>query len=358
MTAIRIENLVKRHGPVTAVGGIDLSVESGELVVLLGPSGCGKTTTLRCLAGLETATSGTIWIGDQLVSGGRVPVPPEKRSIGMVFQSYALWPHMSVAENLALGLKLRHTPREEITRRVATALDLVGMSQYGARNAGELSGGQQQRVALARAVVLEPQILLFDEPLSNLDAKMRERMRGEIRSLQKRLGITAIYVTHDQQEAMVIADRVVLMQAGQIVQVGSPREIYDRPASRFAANFIGSANIITARATPDGLDLGSGVLTMIADHPRSPGELVELVIRPEHIALHTAPPAWPNVIAGVISDVTFLGNMGEVEVQAGEHRIRVQTSPPGYWQIGQNVWMHMPPEDIVILDTQDQETEA
>ena len=357
MTSIRISGLIKRHGNVAAVAGIDLEAASGELVVLLGPSGCGKTTTLRCIAGLESASAGEIWIGDTLVSSSNVQMPPEKRAIGMVFQSYALWPHMTVAENLGLGLKLHGVAREDIRRRVADALELVGMGSFGARNAGELSGGQQQRVALARAVVLEPKILLFDEPLSNLDAKMRERMRGEIRRLQKRLGITAIYVTHDQQEAMVIADRVVLMQSGRIAQIGAPREIYDRPASRFAANFIGSANIVSGVVSSIGaevsVDLGAGSLNAASAGTHAVGETVDLVIRPEHVAISTSATPGPNVLSGRIAEVIFLGNMGEVEVDIGPHRLRVQTSPPGHWQVGDRVWLHFAAGNIVVLNKQE-----
>jgi ABC-type Fe3+/spermidine/putrescine transport system ATPase subunit len=350
MTAIRIEGLVKRHGGFTAVDNIDLDVAAGELVVLLGPSGCGKTTTLRCIAGLDDATAGEIWIGDDLVSSNRMQVPPEQRAIGMVFQSYALWPHMTVADNLGFGLKLQRVDRADIRRRVDEALELVGMAGYGGRNAGELSGGQQQRVALARAVVLRPKILLFDEPLSNLDAKMRERMRVEIRVLQQRLGITALYVTHDQQEAMVIADRIVLMRAGRIEQIGAPREIYHHPATRFAAEFIGSANILAGRMMADGrIDIEGMKLGAMPGHSR-PGDAVNAVVRPEHIAMERGGADGPNRLAGRVTSAIFLGNLGEIEVRVGEQTLRVQTSPPGDWAAGEAVTLHIERSQVVLLD--------
>jgi iron(III) transport system ATP-binding protein len=358
MTGIRIAGLVKRHGKVAAVDRIDLEVSSGELVVLLGPSGCGKTTTLRCIAGLEDASAGEIWIGDELVSSVSRQVPTEQRSIGMVFQSYALWPHMTVAENLAFGLKLQRVGRDAIRARVDEALDLVGMTGYGGRNAGELSGGQQQRVALARAVVLEPKILLFDEPLSNLDAKMRERMRVEIRQLQKRLGITAIYVTHDQQEAMVIADRIVLMRAGQIVQIGAPRAIYHEPVSRFAAEFIGSANIIAGRLVGERrIDIGGATLVAGRTDGHATGAAVEIVLRPEHIVMTRGGQGGANALTGRISNVIFLGNMGEIEVELGTRKLRVQTSPPGDWQPGEEVCLRMDPADVVVLNSENAKRE-
>ena len=348
MSAIRVVGLVKRHGSFAAVDNIDLHVASGELVVLLGPSGCGKTTTLRCIAGLDDASGGEIWIGGDLVSSARLQVPPERRAIGMVFQSYALWPHMTVADNLGFGLKLQRVGEAEKRSRVEEALELVGMGGYGGRNAGELSGGQQQRVALARAVVLRPRILLFDEPLSNLDAKMRERMRVEIRALQERLGITAVYVTHDQQEAMVIADRIVLMRAGRIEQAGAPREIYHRPATRFAAEFIGSANIVTGEVAP-----GQRIaLESVAIAPAPPGcrvgDVMDLVLRPEHIAMERGNGA--GGLPGRVTSAIFLGNLGEIEVLVGRQTLRVQTSPPGDWAVGDAVMLRIEPSHVVLLD--------
>ncbi len=350
MTGIRIAGLVKRHGTFTAVDGLDLDVASGELVVLLGPSGCGKTTTLRCIAGLDDASGGEIWIGDDLVSSTKLRVPPERRAIGMVFQSYALWPHMTVADNLGFGLKLQRVEEAEKRRRVAEALELVGMGGYGMRNAGELSGGQQQRVALARAVVLRPKILLFDEPLSNLDAKMRERMRVEIRELQERLRITAVYVTHDQQEAMVIADRIVLMRAGRIEQVGSPRDIYHRPATRFAAEFIGSANILAGQVAADNRVSVEGIPLATAPGHHRPGDPVQIVLRPEHIAIQRGSATGASRLAGRVTRATFLGNLGEIEVLVGTQTLRVQTSPAGDWSVGDAVALHVEPSQVVLLD--------
>ena len=341
MTPIAIEGLVKRHGGFAAVDGIDLHVAAGELVVLLGPSGCGKTTTLRCIAGLEDATEGAIRIGDEVVSSATRQLPPERRSIGMVFQSYALWPHMTVAGNVAFGLKLRRVAAEAVRARVAEALELVGMARFAGRNAGELSGGQQQRVALARAVVLEPRILLFDEPLSNLDAKMRERMRVEIRELQKRLGITAVYVTHDQQEAMVIADRIVLMREGRIEQVGAPRDIYRRPASRFAADFIGSANILRGTGGPGGLWLAPDALLACPDAEGA----TEAVLRPEDIAVTRD----PGGLRATVRHVLFMGSFAELELDLAGQPLRAQVNAFADYDAGEQVGIRFDPAHVTPL---------
>jgi iron(III) transport system ATP-binding protein len=240
--SIEVRDLVVRYGAVVAVGGVTFSVGAGEHLTLLGPSGCGKTTTLRAIAGLERPTSGEIRIGGSAVfsSSPKVNIPAERRGLSMVFQSYAIWPHMSVFDNVAYGLRVRRRPEAEVTARVREALDLVQLGELGARSASKLSGGQQQRVALARAFVFSPSVLLFDEPLSNLDAKLRAEMRVELKELQRRLDITSVYVTHDLEEALAISDRIVVMRDGVIAQVGTPAEIYDRPRNTFVADFVGS----------------------------------------------------------------------------------------------------------------------
>src|SRR3954470_6941252 len=264
MAELSVQDLVVHYGDVAAVNGVSFHVAEGEFVSLLRPSGCGKTTTLRCIAGLESATRGEIRIGGTVVARDGREVPPEKRGVNMVFQSYAVWPHMTVFENVAYGLRIAGLGRAEIARRTQEALRIVGLAGLEARYGTELSGGQQQRVAVARAVVTEPQLLLFDEPLSNLDAGLRERMRFELVQLQRRLGRTSIYVTHDQAEAMVMSDRIILMNRGRIVQESSPRELYDRPASRFAAEFVGSANLLEAEITGagNGLVVRAGSLVL------------------------------------------------------------------------------------------------
>ncbi len=253
---IEVKDLVVKYGDVTAVDRVSFNIGPGELVTLLGPSGCGKTTTLRAIAGLETPSDGTIRLNSQTVYAGRerLNVPAEKRGVSMVFQSYAIWPHMTVFENVAYGLRVRKLPQAEVKQNVDRVLDMVQMQQYADRPSSKLSGGQQQRVAVARAIAFSPNVVLFDEPLSNLDAKLRAEMRVELRELQRRLDITSLYVTHDQEEALAISDRVIVMNGGKIEQLGSPEDIYDRPGSHFVADFVGSANMIPGRVTGEGPD--------------------------------------------------------------------------------------------------------
>ena len=363
MTQLSIKGLVKEFAGVPAVAKIDLEIDSGELVVLLGPSGCGKTTTLRCIAGFEDVSEGRILMDGTVVSSPTTSVAPEHRSIGMVFQSYAVWPHMTVFENVAYGVRLkRGMARAKADQRTMNALDTVGLGAYRQRSASELSGGQQQRVALARAIALEPKALLFDEPLSNLDAKLRKQMRLEIRELQQRLGITAVYVTHDQEEAMVIADRIVLMRDGRIEQVGTPKEIYGRPASVFAAEFIGSANVLagTVGEIAHGLaaiELAPGVRIHSATATAAPGMRVDAIFRPEQVrvSVDAPPPSAPCApLGGCVTQNLFVGGFSEVTVDAGGVTIRAQVSPAQFFTVGTNVWLSVLPEQVVALRAEGQ----
>ena len=304
------------EGRVTAVDAITLEIRDGELVTLLGPSGCGKTTALRMIAGFEAPTAGRILIHGEDVSRQ----PPHSRNAAMVFQSYAIFPHLTVAQNVAFGLEMRGLPREAIATRVRDVLGLVELAELEHRSPEQLSGGQQQRVALARAIVTEPRVLLFDEPLSNLDAKLREQMRGEIRKLQRRLGITSVYVTHDQAEAMALSDRVVIMDAGRVQQVGEPFTIYAHPANRFVADFIGRVNFLEGRVlavAERGLTVGilGGALEVPAARTAvRVGDAVTLVIRPETITLSPSPPPSQDVFAGTIRRAMYLGATAEYEI--------------------------------------------
>ena len=303
-------------GRVTAVDAITLEIRDGELVTLLGPSGCGKTTALRMIAGFETPSAGRILIHGEDVSRQ----PPHARNAAMVFQSYAIFPHLSVARNVAFGLEMRGLPRDAIAARVRAVLELVELSELEHRSPEQLSGGQQQRVALARAIVTEPRVLLFDEPLSNLDAKLREQMRLEIRKLQRRLGITSVYVTHDQAEAMALSDRVVVMNAGRVQQVGEPFAIYAHPDNRFVADFIGRVNFLEGRV------LASGERTVAVEvrgrtlevpppgKPLRAGDAVTLVIRPETIALSPSPPPGQGGFVGTIRRALYQGATAEYEI--------------------------------------------
>jgi iron(III) transport system ATP-binding protein len=318
-TRIEVSNLVVRYGDAVAVHGVSFTVARGEHVTLLGPSGCGKTTTLRAIAGLETPSSGTIRIdGEAMFSTApRRNVPTEKRGISMVFQSYAVWPHMSVFDNVAYGLRVRKLPQAEVAAQVERALGLVRMRDFAGRSAALLSGGQQQRVALARAIAFSPSVLLFDEPLSNLDAKLRAEMRLELRELQRRLDVTSVYVTHDQEEALAISDRVIVMNVGGIEQIGSPEDIYNRPKSRFVADFVGSANLIAGRVEGPVDDsghvrfLGEGglVLTAWAAH-RPRGDETTVAIRTAHIALSAdgTAPTGGNMAPGRVRQRLFHGD--------------------------------------------------
>jgi spermidine/putrescine ABC transporter ATP-binding subunit len=302
-----------------AVSDVSLDVEPGELLTLLGPSGCGKTTTLRMIAGFEQPDEGRVFIGDQDVTQLMV----YRRSIGFVFQNYALFPHLTVFENVAYGLKVRHLPAATIRDRVGQVLELVGLPGYASRFPNQLSGGEQQRVAVARAVVVEPQLLLFDEPLSNLDAKLRVQMRAELSQLQKRLAITTVYVTHDQEEAMAISDRIAVMRHGRIVQLGTAEDLYRAPRSAFVAQFIGRVNLVESRvlsAAGDrvAVELWGASLSVRSDDVYATGQCVFLVLRPEALTLvtDTAKPGENEAIApGVVKSRTFLGEKVEYVVE-------------------------------------------
>lgn len=344
---LRLEHVTRRFGETTAVADLSLEIAPGELLTLLGPSGCGKTTTLRMVAGFETPTAGRI-----LLEGREITrVPPQRRGFGMVFQNYALFPHLDVAGNVAFGLEGRGTPRAEIRSRVEEALALVDLAGYGTRKIQQLSGGQQQRVALARALAPEPRILLLDEPLSNLDATLRERTRTELRSLLERLGITAIFVTHDQEEAFALADRIAVMEGGRLQQVGTPEELYLRPANPFVATFLGRANFLEARVlkregewllcempggvrwwVPMGPD--TTVQAVPAAAPPSPGNRVRIMVRPEDLALSTAgnddrcgPGHDAAELAATILERRFAGPNTSYLVRVGESELVVLGRP-------------------------------
>jgi len=317
---ISVTNLTKRFGPLAVVSEVSLSIEEGELFTLLGPSGCGKTTLLRLIAGFYAPDGGEIRFDDRVVNA----VPPHERGIGMVFQNYALWPHMKVSENVSYGLKLRKVSSSEIAERVRGVLHKVGLTGLGDRYPGQLSGGQQQRVALARALVLNPQILLLDEPLSNLDAKIRVQVRAEIRKLQKELGITTIYVTHDQEEALTLSDRIAVFNQGKVFQVGPPKALYERPASRFVADFIGINNLVdgTVRAIEGPLrnvrvETAVGEISAIYDERLRVGDRCVICIRPENAAVDGESGGERNRLKGKISFAAYLGNTLRYDVDLG-----------------------------------------
>ena len=363
MSFVEISRLVKSFGPEIAVAGIDLSVEQGEFVTLLGPSGCGKTTTLRCIAGLEHPDSGDIQIeGDYVTSvDNDIFLTPEDRNLGMVFQSYAVWPHMTVFDNVAYGLRIRGESRARLKEKTTKALDLVGLGHLAARYATKLSGGQRQRVALARAIVYNPKVVLFDEPLSNLDAKLREQMRIELTRLQHEVGITSIYVTHDQTEALVMSDKVVVMDKGVIQQIGDPETIYAEPTNAFVANFIGVANLLEARLLGhDGsvadLEIPLGeeeapirVKAVGASEAPTGGKVI-LSVRPEDILLHLEEPAdAANLIEGEVIDTVYLGNFLDCQVKVGPHEMGVQIDHFEQLGPGQKVYLSFTPDHGLCL---------
>ncbi len=355
MSTLVVEALRKTfttdRGGVKAVQDIGFTVEEGRFYTLLGPSGCGKTTTLRCIAGLERPEGGTIRLGDRVLSGKGRFVPPYARDIGMVFQSYAIWPHMSVFQNVAFPLEVaRPKPSStEIKKAVGEALVLVGLEGLEERPAPQLSGGQQQRLALARALVRRPRLLLLDEPLSNLDAKLRERMRIELRELQRRLGITTVYVTHDQGEALFLSHRVAVMQEGRIVQEGSPREIYGQPASGFAADFVGSATFLAGDVIDGGIRALGGIVRCAVPSELKTGDKGLLVLRPENVMVRGTPEARPNEFGGKLEIAAFLGDHLDCIVSIGDTLVRARAHPSSRLVRGQDVWVEFPLDACVAM---------
>ncbi|OQY27468.1 MAG: polyamine ABC transporter ATP-binding protein [Candidatus Cloacimonetes bacterium 4572_55] len=327
MASVSLNNITQKFGGIIAVNDFNLEIKDGEFISFLGPSGCGKTTCLRMIAGFDSSVSGRILIGDKPIFSKEenLFVPPEKRNIGMVFQNYAVWPHMNVFDNVGYPLKIRRgIEKKEIVERVHHALDLTNLNGMHRRYPHQLSGGQQQRVALARALIMEPKVLLLDEPLSNLDAKLREKMRFEIKDLQYRLKITIIYVTHDQAEAMAMSDRVVVINHGVIQQIDAPREIYQRPANSFVADFIGLTNFIPCRSQEGRIYLAySDKATLIAPPTHIKGDSFIMSVRPEQIDLSTE----RGQIHGTVNRQTFLGNVIDYRIDIGGQILRVQADP-------------------------------
>ncbi|MEZ5650863.1 MAG: ABC transporter ATP-binding protein [Burkholderiaceae bacterium] len=350
MRGVEVRNLVKTFGAVRAVDGVSFTVPAGGITTMLGPSGCGKTTILRCIAGLETATDGEIVIGDRVVfSGGLSRVPVEQRNLGMVFQSYAIWPHMSIAENVAYGLKVRGRPRVEIQRRVGEALALVRLSGFEKRLPGQLSGGQMQRVVLARAIAYDPEILLLDEPLANLDAHLREEMRQELKRIQRETGTTMIAVTHDQSEALAISDQILVMSAGHILQRGSPQDIWRRPEVAGVASFLGGVNRLPALPR-------DGRLVIEGVGPLPPGTPVlqvpaQVIFRPTDVRLLPAGEGggWP----GTVALTQFLGQHIQYLVRCGEHELTIDMPAAGrLFNEGEAVSVVAEPQALMVYPEQ------
>ena len=351
---VRLEHISKIYNdPKTgkefyAVQDTTLDIEPGTFVTLLGPSGCGKTTTLRMIAGFESPDEGEIYLGDEAINS----LTPNKRDTAMVFQSYALLPHYNVFDNVAYGLKIRKVPKEEIRERVLNILKLVEMDGMESRMTNQLSGGQQQRVALARALVIEPSVLLFDEPLSNLDAKLRVTMRTEIRKIQQKVGITAIYVTHDQSEAMSISDKIIIMSKGKVEQIGTPREIYYHPKSRFVADFIGEANFLKAKVkSVNGekavIDVIGDEIEVNNDGEKVAGEEASLVLRPEAVVL-----SEKGLLEGTVTLSTFMGSYQYYQVMVGDMEIQITDYNPvnrRIYEVGEKAYLDFDPHGVYIL---------
>jgi ABC-type Fe3+/spermidine/putrescine transport system ATPase subunit len=367
MAALTVERLTKHFGAVAAVKGVSFSVESGEFISLLGPSGCGKTTTLRCIAGFEQPDSGQITLdGKVLADPDRgVFVPPNKRHFGMVFQSYAVWPHMTVFENVAYPLRVKtRFSRKDVQERVNDKLRTVGLLGLETRYPNQLSGGQQQRVALARALTMEPRALLFDEPLSNLDAKLRERMRFELIEIQSKLAIPAVYVTHDQAEAMVMSRRVIVMDRGSIAQMGSPDEIYARPTTRFVADFIGLSNFIEAEVVSQAggnewrVRCAFGEMHCVGDETLTTGEPVLLVVRPERVQIANTPLPGPNAFSARLRNRYFLGPHSEYFLELGGGVVLRAQASTAIETAGNTLHIRIAPADCRVVPPEDAATET
>jgi iron(III) transport system ATP-binding protein len=360
MAQISIRGLAKRFDAQNALHGLDLDIEDREFVTLLGPSGCGKTTTLRLLAGLAAPDAGEILIDGHVVSSPRYVLPPERRQMGMVFQSYALWPHMSVFDNVAFGLTLKRVSRSEVCRRFEHALAMVGLEGLGERTPNALSGGQQQRVALARSLVTEPSILLLDEPLSNLDAKLRERKRIELKDLHRRTGITFVYVTHDQAEAMVLSDRIAVLNGGLLQQYAEPRTLYGHPANRFIADFMGAANLLAGVVEKPSSTAGApgvvGVGSTLHHEALLPAgatkdKVLTIMIRPEDIAIaREAPEPNRNILPGIVVGSNFLGSLVDYYVETDGLVLHVQVARGITFEREEYVYLSVQPEQCIGID--------
>ncbi len=360
--AIEVEGLSIRYSTLTVVSDVSFQAKPGEQLTLLGPSGCGKTTTLRAVAGLEKPSAGRIRVGGTVMfdAAAGINVPAERRGLSMVFQSYAIWPHMTVFENVAYGLRVRRTSETEIKKRVGDALDLVQMGNFAQRHASQLSGGQQQRVALARACAFSPTVLLFDEPLSNLDAKLRGDMRIELRELQHRLGVTSLYVTHDLEEALAMSDQILVMRAGHIEQSGPPGEIYNYPRTAFVADFVGSSNLIRGTLQPgqsrDGLvavTTKDGQTILATTHGRQCGAEACVSVRTVHLQLTpdmTPPPDAPNQWPATILRSVFLGDLTQTHVRWGTTELIVRQTGPQTWTEGQSALLSADPRHCALLE--------
>jgi iron(III) transport system ATP-binding protein len=358
--AIEVQNLSIRYGSVTAVGDVSFAVAPGQQLTLLGPSGCGKTSTLRAVAGLERPSAGVIRVAGKAIYDGAagLNVPAERRGMSMVFQSYAIWPHMTVFENVAYGLRVRKFGGAELADKVRHALDLVKMGANAERNASQLSGGQQQRVALARACAFSPSVLLFDEPLSNLDAKLRSEMRIELRELQRRLNVTSLYVTHDLEEALAMSDQIVVMRDGHIEQRGTPAEIYNYPRTAFVADFVGSANLVSGSVLAERSDKDHVAIRTDRGHElvgatrgRSFGQTATLSLRTVHLRLVSEPPAnaanvWPVTIRRAV----FLGDVTQIHVGWGERELILRQTVAGEFLPGRSAFLSVDPQQCILLE--------
>jgi iron(III) transport system ATP-binding protein len=352
LASVDLRGLTKRFGSLAVVDDVSLRIDHGQLVCLLGPSGCGKTTTLRLIAGFLEPSEGEIHVGDRLVSSKLRTLPPEQRKMSMIFQSYALWPHMTVTENIVYGLRLRKIDRTTIAKKLDVILKATKLEILAQRYPGELSGGQQQRVALARALIVEPETLLLDEPLSNLDANLREEMRFEIRRLHDEYRYTTVYVTHDQSEAMTTADLIAVMNSGKIDQLGTPEDIYDRPQSEFVARFIGASNVIKGTASDENHVEFAGATLQVVGAKLNRGQSAAVAIRQHDIQLSTQAPQIPqNAVRATVTRQVFLGASRDYMVETSDGTtLRVVTATENAVPRGTEVWLTLPPERCRALD--------